>query len=362
MTTIFSWDFAAALTCSFSVCALLIVTQRWHGSLSLDHDLRSAQKIHHSPVPRIGGLGLVMGILAGILINPQLDHRLLNTASALLISAIPVFLAGLIEDLTKKVSVRTRLYASFTSALLAILLVGAQLSRLDTPPLDVIISYSPLAVIFTCFAVGGMTNAINIIDGLNGLASGTVILMLCGLALVADEVRDVVMLRMCCWGVAATLGFMLLNFPFGRIFLGDCGAYLAGFWVAECGVLLLARNPDISTWCVLLACFFPVWETLFSMYRRHIIGKTSSGQADFSHMHHLIFMWATSLKSVPSTLPWLRHSVTSSAIWFAVLSCQLLAWRFHDNTKILVIATIGMAGIYTFIYRRLSHATFTRSA
>lgn len=359
MLAIVSWDLAGALTCSFFVCALLIVTQRWHGSLSLDHDLLSAQKIHNAPVPRVGGLGLILGLMTGILISPPLDPRLLNTASALLISALPVFIAGLTEDLTKKVAVRTRLYASFISALLAASLVGAQLSRLDTPFLDIIVSHTPIAIIFTCVAVGGMTNAINIIDGLNGLASGTVVLMLCGLAIIATQVQDIVVLRMCCWGVAATLGFMILNFPFGRIFLGDSGAYLAGFWVAECGVLLLTRNPQVSTWSVLLSCFFPVWETLYSMYRRHIVGKTSSGQADFSHMHHLIFIWASSLRTGPSTPSWLRHGLTSTVIWVAVFSCQLLAWTFHDQTKTLMLITVGAAAIYTVIYKKLSSsATF----
>lgn len=354
MAAIFSWDLAAALACSFVVCALVIATQRWHGTLSLDHDLRSAQKIHKVPVPRVGGLGLAIGLLAGVLVSPKIDARILGTALALLASALPVFIAGLIEDLTKRVSVRARLYASFISALLAISLVGAQLNRLDTPMLDMLVSFAPLAIVFTCFAVGGMTNAINIIDGLNGLASGTVVLMLCGLGLVAAKVHDILILQLCCWGVAATLGFMILNFPFGRIFLGDSGAYLAGFWVAECGVLLLVRNPEVSTWCVLLACFFPVWETVFSMYRRHIVGQVSSGQADLAHLHHLVFKRVSASGWVPAVPLWLRHGASSLALWMIVATCQAMAFAFHDNTKILSVTILGMAVAYGGIYRWLA--------
>ena len=80
-------------------------------------------------------------------------------------------------------------------------------------------------------------------------------------------------------GVGAVLGFFFWNFPGGLIFLGDGGAYFLGFYVAELGILLLARNPSVSPMCPLLICIYPVFETLFSMYRRKVLRGRADGPA-----------------------------------------------------------------------------------
>jgi len=348
------WVAAAALVASLGTCVLLVMTQKWHGALSLDHDLDGVQKIHHDPVPRVGGLGLALGLVVAAIGTHLTEKHAATIITGLLISAIPVFMAGLIEDITKRVSVKTRLLASFVSAGLAAWLVGARLLNLDMPLLDALIQHPFISLAFTAFAVGGMTNAVNIIDGLNGLASGSVVLMLAGLGAIAWLHNDMVVMQLCLMGIAATAGFLLLNYPFGRIFLGDGGAYLAGFWTAECGVLLLLRNPEVSTWAVLLACVYPVWETIFSMYRRHIVGGVSSGQPDVTHLHHLL------LKHLPQKYlgrlgaPWLHHGIVSACIWGLVAGCQILAVVLNSKISLLVVSTAIFAAAYCALYRLFS--------
>lgn len=356
VVTVMSWGLVSALASSFAVCALLIVTQRWHGKHSLDHDLSGAQKIHQAPVPRIGGLGLAAGLVIGALVGFVLGGHTYPLVLQLLMCALPTFAAGFTEDLTKKVSVRTRLYASFASAALAAWVLDAHLTRLDTPILDMLVMMTPLSILFTCFAVGGMTQAINIIDGLNGLAAGCVTLMLAGLAAIAWQVGDVMVMKLCLWGIAALLGFLVLNFPFGRIFLGDGGAYLVGFWLSECGILLLNRNPTVSTWAVLLCCLYPFWETLFSMYRRHVLSHVSSGRPDMTHMHHLVFKHVTE-HHVPSYGPtWLRHGLTSFLIWAVVALCPVIAALTYDQTPALMAFSIGFISLYHVIYQSISRS------
>lgn len=348
MTSISLWPVLACLAASFGTCLLIILTQRWHGKLSLDHDLNGVQKIHETPVPRIGGLGVVSGLMLAGVFSYQFGGETYETAGKLLLCAIPAFGAGLIEDFTKRVGVRTRLFASFISAALAYWVLDARLVDLDTPGLDYLIQFSAISFLFTCFAVGGMTNAINIIDGLNGLASGSVSLMLAGLATIAYLNGDTLVMKLCLWGIGASLGFMLLNYPFGRIFLGDGGAYLAGFWLAECGVLLLKRNPSVSTWAVLLVCIYPVWETVFSMYRRHVIHKVKSGTPDMTHLHHLLFK-ARGQKSGLQR-PWTQHGIVSLQIWGLVGACQLLAVSLFFSRVYLIWSTLSFAIVYTVIY------------
>ncbi|MDO9236528.1 MAG: glycosyltransferase [Aquabacterium sp.] len=355
MTTLLSWEFASALASSFAVCAFLVVTQRWHGRFSLDHDLNGVQKIHTIPVPRVGGLGLLLGLFVAIVIGYTENSKTYPTALILLACAAPVFVTGFAEDLTKKISIRTRLLASFVSAAAAIWLLDARLLNLDTAILDALLSYHAVSVLFTVFAVGGVTHSINIIDGLNGLAAGAVSIMLAGLGTLAWMHGDHMVMEMCLLGIAAMGGFMILNYPFGRIFLGDGGAYLAGFWLAECAVLLLVRNPSVSTWGVLLACFYPVWETVFSMYRRRVYQRVNSGNADMGHLHQLVYCSLQTQKSGSHQRPsWLRHGLASATIWGLTLGCQVLALTENANPVALVFGVIGFALIYCLLYSALA--------
>jgi UDP-N-acetylmuramyl pentapeptide phosphotransferase/UDP-N-acetylglucosamine-1-phosphate transferase len=345
----------AVLGASFAFCSLLILTQRWHGSLSLDHDLAGAQKIHSSPVPRVGGLGILASLLVGAAVEYAYGGTSWSQTVRLLACAAPVFAAGLIEDLTKRVSVKTRLTASFLSAGLAAWFLEAHLVRLDTPFVDALMTWMPMALLFTCFAVAGMTNAINILDGLNGLASGAVSLMLAGLATIAWQAGDMLVVKMCFWGIAAMCGFLALNYPFGRIFLGDGGAYLAGFWLAECAVLVLHRNPGVSTWAVLLCVAYPTWETLYSIYRRLVKQKVSSGLPDMVHLHHLVFKKATRVLG-PQARSWLSHLAASGLVWIFIGLCQVgavLGWNKHSAAGAMTLAFIAVyLGLYGYIVRQ----------
>jgi UDP-N-acetylmuramyl pentapeptide phosphotransferase/UDP-N-acetylglucosamine-1-phosphate transferase len=342
----------AVLASSFAVCAMLIITQNWHGKMSLDHDLTGAQKVHKNPVPRIGGVGVMVGLLIGVCVGYAYGGSTWPIVIKLALCSLPAFGSGLIEDLTKKVSVRTRLLASFASAALAAWALNASLLRLDTPVLDELMTWTPAAILFTCFAVGGIINSINIIDGLNGLASGTVALILAGLSSIAWLVGDPLVFKLCLWGIAALAGFMLLNYPFGRIFLGDGGAYLAGFWLAECAVLLLHRNPTVSTWAVLLSALYPVCETVYTIYRRQFKQKTSSGEPDSTHLHHLL------LDITPQALgansqSWIRHGFSSAMLWLLVFACQIGAAFTANKHSVALVLVLVFVSIYIVTYRSL---------
>lgn len=349
VSDLLAWRLVAILIGSFGVCALVILTQRWHGRLSLDHDLQAVQKLHHNPVPRIGGLGLLVGLLIAVAGGYLVNGQSYPTTLIMLVCAVPVFLAGLVEDLTKKVSVRIRLYASFVSAALAVWLLDAQLTNVDMPLLDAVLTIPAFSVAFTVFAVGGVTHSINIIDGLNGLAAGAVGLMLAGLAFIAWQAGDALVMKLCLWGIAAMAGFMLLNYPFGRIFLGDGGAYLAGFWLAVCAVLLLHRNATVSAWAVLLCAAYPAWETVYSMYRRNVRHRAETGAPDSVHLHHLIFR-ITSKSLGPQTPYWIQHGTSSLIVWTMVAACQIGAVASWNASGIAALLTSAFAAYYVLVY------------
>ena len=179
---------AALAACGLSLllCLPLVATRRWHGRFTNDAT-RGVQKFHRVPTPRIGGLALA---LAYALVWPVLPER----AAARLARdrarrALPLR-AGLGEDLTGKVGVRYRLLATMGAASLFALLTGYTMHKVDLPGIDWLLSFYLVALLFTGFAMGGVANAINIIDGFNGLASGSLLIMLAAFAWVAHRVGD----------------------------------------------------------------------------------------------------------------------------------------------------------------------------
>jgi UDP-N-acetylmuramyl pentapeptide phosphotransferase/UDP-N-acetylglucosamine-1-phosphate transferase len=200
-----------------------------------------------------------------------------------------------------------------------------------------------------------MANAVNIIDGFNGLASGSVGIMLLGLAGLAWISHDPLLIALCLFVAAAMPGFMVLNFPFGKIFLGDGGAYLAGFWLAECAVLLVVRNPEVSTWAVLLCCIYPIWETLFSIWRKSFYRKTGMGRPDRVHFHMLMYRRLVSQRVGRATAPWIKHGLSSGFIWCLVIACQSVSVLFTYSNLNATLMMLGLASFcvaYVWFYRR----------
>ena len=267
----------ASFLVTLVVVRLYLARPRTHGYGAGSWRAERERQLHPHGIGRAGGIGVVAGLFASLLAR-LFDEApyALDIASMglfLLGSAVPVFAAGLTEDLTHWVSKEVRLVAAFISAALAGWLLGAWVVRLDVPILQTVIAVPAASVLVTCLLVAGLTNAFNIIDGFNGLAGGVAALILLGIAYVAFKVGDIAVLAVALTAVGAIAGFMLLNFPRGLIYLGDGGAYLLGFWIGVLLVLLVGRNPGVSAWFPVLLCSYPVCELLFSIYRRGIVRR-----------------------------------------------------------------------------------------
>lgn len=320
-----------------------------------DHQLDGPQKFHHRTVPRIGGLGIVIGVGVGAGWLAWLDAPLGTEAGRLLLAALPAFVAGLAEDLTKSQSPRRRLFFTAVSAALAAWWVDAIIVRTDIPGLDWLVGFPLGAGLVTMFVVAGVANAINIIDGFNGLASMCVAIMLAGLAYVAFQVNDLFIAWLALAGVGAVLGFFALNFPAGLVFLGDGGAYFLGFYLAELAILLLFRNAAISPMFPLLLCIYPVFETLFSIYRRKWLRGQPMGMPDAAHLHSLIYRrflrWVTG-DATPRQRA-MRNSMTSPYLWALCSASVVPALLWYDSTPILA-SFIGLFGLtYVVLYWRI---------
>ncbi len=336
------------------VSFVVIVSARRHGHLSADVDLSGPQKFHARPVPRIGGLGIFLGVALCAFVS-WWKGRDAELGLLLLVCALPAFVSGLVEDFTKRVSPSKRLAATAMSAALAAGLLNAQISRTGIIGIDWLLQCPLVGLVVTVVAVAGVANSVNIIDGFNGLASMCVMMMLAALAYVAHEVGD---MELTFWAIAcvgATLGFFVWNFPAGLRFLGDGGAYFLGFMVAELGILLVTRHPEVSPLFALLVCIYPVFETVFSIYRRSFIRSTAPGLADGIHLHSLIYRrlmrWAISAQDARALTR--RNSMTSPYLWTLCIFSLIPAVLFWDSTLLSALWLVLFGVVYVVLYWRI---------
>jgi UDP-N-acetylmuramyl pentapeptide phosphotransferase/UDP-N-acetylglucosamine-1-phosphate transferase len=348
------FDLLLTLAVSLAGTLLLVRSANLHRSRTGDRDFSKPQKVHVAPVPRIGGLGIVVALVVWGLWPPATtEHSALMLT--LLACAAPAFLAGFVQDCTEAVTPRGRLVATALSATLAFVVLDVGIRYTAIPGLDWVVTFAVGSLALTVFTVSGIANAINIIDGLNGLASMCVMLMLAALAYVAFQVGDPLVGSMALAGIGAVLGFFIWNFPGGLIFMGDGGAYFLGFYVAELSILLLDRNDAVSPLFPLLACIYPVFETLFSIYRRWILRSRPAHLPDGIHLHSLIYRrvvrWALGDRSHRARTR--RNAMTSPVLWLLCMLSVVPATVFWSDTAVLAWCLLAFAVAYVLLYWRI---------
>jgi UDP-GlcNAc:undecaprenyl-phosphate/decaprenyl-phosphate GlcNAc-1-phosphate transferase len=304
-------------------------------NIFIDHHCSSKpQRVHDLPTPRAGGIAIFIASLA-VLSTPL--------GIWLLPPMLLAFASGLIEDYANAVSQKTRLIIQSAAALLFIFTTGIYIKTIG---LGIIFPY-PVAILFTVFAIVGVINAINIIDGLNGLAGGVSISALIAFGALSYILNDVEMFLICLIFFAAILGFLILNFPIAKIFLGDGGAYFIGFMMAIISIMITHKHPEVSAWFCASVLAYPIWEVLFSVLRRRQAKGKDSMEADKMHLHHLIMRGLS-----------LSNPRTALLIVVCFLPFQLISLFFYDKGYVLFGIIIVFVLLYNVSYRYLVKAAF----
>jgi len=246
---------------------------------------------------------------------------------------------------------RWRLSVAGGAALLGALWLGAVLSLPFGGSWGV--WHKVLSVVFTVLCVAGVTHSFNIIDGFNGLSSGVGMIVLAALGWLALMFGDSALCNIC-WGTAAAVfGFLLWNYPGGKLFLGDGGAYVLGFIIAMCSVLLVVRHPEGSWFLPLVLVVYPVTETIFSMYRKIYLRKTGAMKPDGVHLHMLIHQRLNRWRRRSHRHGAWRNSLSSTFFWMLTLATVLPALIFWDNSAVLIGLACGFVVAYIWFYSRL---------
>ena len=202
--------------------------------------------------------------------------------------AMVLFLSHFIEDLSGKVPAMMRLIASFSSGILLCYFTGSIIVSVDIGWFDEFLQERWVAILFSTVAIASMMNAINIIDGLNGLAIGTTAIILSGVLLIGWQSADINWLTLQALFLTALLGVAIFNFPVAKLFVGDGGAYLMGGTLAWSVIMLPQVAKETSPFASLLLVIFPLYELLRTIARRLMSGH-SIMKPDNQHLHSLVY-------------------------------------------------------------------------
>lgn len=329
--------------------------------VSIGHDSATGvQKFHVRPTSRLGGVAIACGLVASCVLHLDHPHNTVNSEFQdysfwFLLASLPVWLAGLTEDLTHRVGPTIRLVMATLSAAWLFSSLGVSVNKTDVYPIDWLLSIPGGKLCVTLLVVAGFTHSVNIVDGFHGLACGLMAITLGALSVMAWRVGDNLMLQMCLTSLCVVLGFFIFNWPKGSIFLGDAGAYLIGFWVVELGIMFAMRNPGISPMAPVVAGLLPLIETLFSMYRRKFVSDHPVNHPDALHLHTLIYRRLLSGSGTSNDMDQKnkRNSRVAIYFWFPALIFSFFACLFMKSTSTQLLLMLAYLAMYTWLYKRL---------
>lgn len=328
---------------SLFVGMLLLVLEKPLAKVARPRGDESAVQASHVGNPlRIGGVAVLLATVLSAAFGGLPSGGAL--VALLLFSSVPVVLAGLAEDLGYHVPPRGRLAAAFVSAAAAVYLLGVWAPRADLPGLDQAMTVPAIAILITLIFSAGFCHAVNLIDGMNGLAIAVVTTSALGFAAVGELAGQPDISALAILLAAATSGFLLLNWPLARMFLGDAGAYGLGHLLIWLAILLVWRSETVAVPAMLLIVFWPLADLSHTLTRRAIM-RVPLVQPDRMHLHQKVrrmldiiwFGYRGRFRSNPMTtaimLPFIMIPVTSGvllwnrpfAAWIA-LAVLLLAF------------------------------------
>jgi UDP-GlcNAc:undecaprenyl-phosphate GlcNAc-1-phosphate transferase len=253
-------------------------------------DSPNVRKVHSNPIPRIGGVAIFISTVLIVLTVLFLQNRIGDafrkiqaSLTALLAAATFIFLIGLIDDL-KGLRALLKLMAQLFAAII-VCVVGIRIQSVGISD-GLTLNFGWLSWPLTIFWIVGITNAVNLSDGLDGLAAG-ISAIACGvIAILAIHGGQVVMAVLMLALLGSLTGFLFFNFNPARIFMGDCGSLFLGFTIATASVLCSMKSSTLVGLALpILALGIPIFDTLFSMLRR-FLERRSMFAPDRRHFHH----------------------------------------------------------------------------
>lgn len=257
-------------------------------------DMPNERKVHKVPMPRLGGLAIYVTFLLGYMLYGTASTQMISV----LIGGFIVLLTGIIDDI-KPIHARYKLLGQIIAAAVVVLYGELYFSNIKMLGFTLVFPQA-INMILSMFFIVAIINAINLIDGLDGLASGIgsiyfITIAILGIVLSKLGGLDIILSLIM---LGATLGFLVHNFPPATTFMGDSGSMFLGFMIAIIALLGYKVATITSIIIPILILFIPIMDTLFAIIRR-LLKKESIGKPDKEHLQHqLLKMTSSPVKTI----------------------------------------------------------------
>lgn len=302
---------------------------------------KSIQRSHLDEVPRVGGLIIYFFIIiSNILIIKS--NLILNICFA----AIPVIFISLKEDLFLNTKIVSRITSMVLSTLIFFVINNTTFPIINIPIIQDILNIYFFSFIFFSFSVLVIMNGMNFIDGLNGLSSFNFLCQFFSLFFLSYVYEDITIQIVSSFLILIILIFLMFNFPLGKIFLGDTGAYFLAFIISTLIINFFGQYNQILSWNAVLILFYPSFELLFSFIRKIFFEKKRPFVADHKHLHSLIYRYLVKKKKNKTA-----NNLASILLVFFWAS-PLYVILFYKNLimLILIIITLAISYILTYMF------------
>ena len=310
------------------------VAYLWHKKFYQKLGLKTyqaIQRIHLNETPRVGGLIFVISLFSFVTFSNINESILL--LKLILICLIPIIIVGSKEDIFHNVEPAIRLLALFFVGWLFRAKYSGPLPNMtDIPLVGKFLMIQGGIGFFYILSMTAIANGMNLIDGVNGLCGAVALSVLTALLFLSYKTNDVVMLLTIFSIILILIPFLIFNYPYGKIFLGDLGAYSLGLILSMLTIVLFGRHPEISPWGAVLILIYPFTEIVFSLSRR-ILNGTSIYRPDTDHLHLKLFHFfrpQSAYKKIANALV----TPTLSVLWLFPLIA--ITWTYQKPFFILI--------------------------
>jgi len=246
---------------------------------------KSKQRLHQDEVPRVGGLIIFLFLSLIAFVKFEID-----ALNLLLISFMPLAFISVKEDFFHNTTPKARLLAMIASCLIFLIFIPSQFPVIDIPYLKELINLKLIGLAFYTFSMLVIINGNNLIDGVNGNMGITNLVQLLVLSILGLKAGDYEFSNLCILFSIPLVVFLFFNFPYGKIFMGDLGAYFYGFTLSGLVIYFFGKYDNLLSWNAVLILFYPAMELLFSFVRKKFFLKQSPLTPDAKHLHSLIYL------------------------------------------------------------------------
>lgn len=295
-------------------------------------DLPNARKVHKEAIPRMGGIAIFLGFIFGAAALGFIDAKVLY----LLVASSIIMGMGVIDDI-KGLDPKTKLIIEVVAAL--ILIKGGFYVKFITNPFDGgVISLGILSIPVSVLWLVGICNAVNLVDGLDGLSAGISAIAALTISIVCYAQGEIVASALAAVLAASAFGFLRYNFHPARTFMGDCGSLFLGFMLGALSIMGLSKGATtVSIFIPFLIMGIPIFDTFFAIIRRVFMHKPVF-EADKGHLHHRLLAMGFSHRQAVLAMYGISLFLGASAVLMAILTTP------QAMILLIVVAVVVITG------------------